>query len=485
MTVEWSADSWDGRGAIASLGAMPPIGDGLGAAVAPRALKFRPAVLGQPGEGGPLGSNANIYNRATPQADHREALSERQPPVFSVRRAYLWSLAEEGYQWQASRQRRCRKVRIQSNVPVAAYTSDGGDRRACFRGLETCGNATACPLCAARVRSARATELGEQLTAWADHHGGIRSVSLVTLTVAHARADSLGELMRGLARAWNRFSTKVRRRHKGGREGSLAERFGLVHTVRSTEVTHGANGWHPHLHFAWLWESPKDPAELLELKKLLAPIWADCVAATMGEQHRPAFKWGVDFVAPAGATQLEKVAEYLLKLGLEIADPLTKKGRRAEGDETGSSSPFELLERAGKGDGSAGALWVRYRVAMKGRRVFEYSHGASKALRKLAEHGREKSDEELAEDSDRGTVEFELSGDFWRELVSRRGARAQFLRAAELGGADGALAWAARTGIWPPKRHALEQALEVPLELIVTGIQEGTWTGGTTEGREG
>ena len=86
-------------------------------------------------------------------------------------RVHLWEhLAPDEHRVQ-----RCGRVLL-SGPPVAALAADGA---AHFRGLETCGSVTACPVCAANVRQTRAEEIDAAL---GRHLAGGGGAVFLTLT---------------------------------------------------------------------------------------------------------------------------------------------------------------------------------------------------------------------------------------------------------------------------------------------------------------
>jgi hypothetical protein len=103
------------------------------------------------------------------------------------------------------------------------------------RGVLACGRQWGCPVCAARRARKRADEIKRLLFGCGD-----RTVQMLTLTVTHRRGQALRDLCSVLLRALNRLRTRRRVRELFARH--------VEATVRALEVTHGRNGWHPHLH---------------------------------------------------------------------------------------------------------------------------------------------------------------------------------------------------------------------------------------------
>ena len=111
-------------------------------------------------------------------------------------------------------------------------------RGATYSGLVTCGSVWDCPVCAAKISEKRRQELELIVTA---HLATGGAVYMAALTVPHARLHSAEELRQLVADCW--------RKTQAGEPWMREKmRAGLIGTVRACEVTHGENGWHPHLH---------------------------------------------------------------------------------------------------------------------------------------------------------------------------------------------------------------------------------------------
>ncbi len=135
-------------------------------------------------------------------------------------------------------------------------------RAAHLGGLQTCGSPWSCPVCSAKIGERRAEELGGGVKAWAGR------LLMVSLTLRHSSDDVLAELLDALMKA-----------SYGMRNGRWWMRFqqtyGLVGTVRALEVTHGGQGWHPHLHVLFFVAADVDVAQF---EAELRGRWLDVVA---------------------------------------------------------------------------------------------------------------------------------------------------------------------------------------------------------------
>jgi hypothetical protein len=146
-------------------------------------------------------------------------------------------------------------------------------------------------------------------------------------------------------------------------------------TIRAVEVTHGSNGWHPHLHILILTDE-WTLADTLALELAYeAAIEKEANAAgvsfaRVAPKRNVAMRW-----SSARATDKEMTrCEYMAKLGWELSG-------------AGKGDPqFALAERATREERAA-CLWREYVASMKGVRAIECDERAAEmatmhALRK-------------------------------------------------------------------------------------------------------
>ncbi len=208
---------------------------------------------------------------------------------------------------------------------------------------------------------------------------------MLTLTVRHAAGFELRKMRKGMSAAWRSLWQ--------GRAGAARKRrWGIAHFVRSLEVTHGANGWHPHYHVALFQTREHTDGDVTELRE----AWAAAVDKKLGAQYAPSWERGVD-VRPLNQ------ADYLTKLGLEVASITTKEPRQP-----GSRSAWQIAQAAARGEADAVELWQEYTEAMRGARQLFWSQHARRAL----DLGAERTDTELAPDGV-GYVIAEWDGREW------------------------------------------------------------------------
>jgi len=220
---------------------------------------------------------------------------------------------------------------------------------------------------------------------------GDGSLSLMTLTVRHALGEDLREVRRTLTDAWRRLFQ--------GRAGQQLRRaLGIKHHVRALEVTHGQNGWHPHLHVVVFHDKCPEPGSLRALQER----WMH-VVSLVAPSATPDLEHGAD-MRPSHRT------DYVAKLGLEVASILTKTGKR------GSRTPWQIAQEAGRGDVVARRLWVDYTEAMHGARQLTWSRHARRALGLCARD----RDGEAAEEPP-SMLLVDVPGEVWDPCVKLRG----------------------------------------------------------------
>lgn len=324
--------------------------------------------------------------------DHRTSRAERWALKSVVNRLLPSSRTAKCMRWRAPNQ----------DVAVHKSRTNG---RAFYGGLQVCASVWACPVCASKISERRRVELVGAIEA-AKRLG--LQVYLLTLTVPHGLGDDVREVLDGVLLAWRKTTTS-----RAGQ--ALRKACGIRGTIRALEVTHGANGFHPHLHVLLFLDAPVSPADV---QARFTPLWQTaCVKAGL---PMPSSRHGC--VVHDGAN----AAAYATKWGLESE---MVKGHIKSG-KAGGLTPFDFLrEVLGRAPGAkrSAALFRVYAEAFKGRRQLYWSNG----LRKLLELGKEASDEEVAaSQEDSADVLAEVTEDQWRGIMAAK-AEADVLTFAE------------------------------------------------------
>lgn len=377
------------------------------------------------------------------QAEKHRA--ERKGRLFD-----LSSVKEKAPSFRSHRMAYCGSSITDTRLPVVFrenFDSAG------ITNLQSCGS-YACPVCAPKVGQRRFEEVTEVLKT-ARENG--YAVSMVTLTMRHKSFHKLSDLWDALSCGWRAFTTSkewtgesedyyneakisfelrgnasdgykrrkakykeffpdkefpenMKRAPRGWSKSKtfrdrligLKEELGVIGTIRSTEVTVGKNGWHPHVHALVIHEAGKNEAESL--------IRAQKIGSFIHDRWSKGLEsFGFESLAESGGLDVsvmsssdEDIAGYATKIartsgldkatekmGFESTRGDLKKGR------FGSLTPLELLANAVEGEADSIAMWQEFATTSQGRRWVVISPD----LRKLAKLGQEKTDEEIAEET--------------------------------------------------------------------------------------
>ncbi|QDE27265.1 protein rep [Paremcibacter congregatus] len=250
---------------------------------------------------------------------------------------------------------KCGRHRIGAIVTISASSTG-----AMFNGVETCGSIWHCPVCAEKISNKRRLEVAAAIDGTKERRGG---VYMLTLTMKHAPFDKCAALKDAVAMAWRKLqNTRAWRSIKEDRQ--------IFGTIRALEITHGANGWHPHLHILLLTENELSEHEQEETRLEIFEQWDKKIYALTGQYcHADA----CDLRPTNSSEYLTKGADRKagkMKWGAdrEISKANIKQGK-------GGKTPFELLEAAYYGNRQAAAMFAEYAAAFKGARHITWTHG--------------------------------------------------------------------------------------------------------------
>jgi hypothetical protein len=257
-----------------------------------------------------------------------------------------------------SNRAKCGRRRYRPDVEVRAR----GDRSFVV-GVVRCGSVWCCPTCASFISAVRAAQLravvGAHRVARANEQAPGETVYMLTFTLRHSCGMALGPLLKSLQHAWQETQ-------RGAPWKRLKRAMGFVGSVSAREVTHGENGWHPHIHVLLALKKPLDDARRLELEQLLYERW--CAALDRVAE----LKMGKPSRANGVRLDVSHSDDYLQKLGL--AGEMTRLiDKRAKG---GNRTPFEIMADYADAPTEADAALIRehYR-ATKGKRLLTWSRG--------------------------------------------------------------------------------------------------------------
>lgn len=291
-------------------------------------------------------------------------------------------------------------------------------------GLVVCGSVWCCPVCAMKIKAARAEEIKQAMSIC--RQWGNDAALMCTLTTSHHEGDSLREMREGFQRAWNAFMGKVpsvvkdlnKKRRKLGLE-KINWKEELLGYVSGAEVTTGINGWHYHRHVIFAFKESQTSEQTATLRGWLKDHWREQVIEHMGAEHAPTLERGLDL----RPLRLEK---YIAKLGLELSDVGNKKVK------SGSRSVWALAESATTGHGPDFDRFAEYCREMSGAKCVQFSSNLLRTLRRFGFRP-EASDGELADESKGAELIYELTPDEWRALRETPGALYAFLVNADEG----------------------------------------------------
>jgi len=271
---------------------------------------------------------------------------------------------------------------------------------ATYTGVVLCGSVWACPACSYTICRKRAEELRAVLS----RHGAIGGGDcMLTLTTPHDLGDALKPMRQHSARGW-RFVCS------GNPWKRLKARLGIIGFVRGAEVTHGPNGWHPHLHIVVLTRRPLSRDHQRQLEEYAWRRWSKAITKPHKETGK-VYRIPLEGIG-AKVTQLGR-EDYIAKLGLgdEIASAATK-GARA-----GHRTAFQVLYDIWRANGANQRdveLWYEYITEMQGCKALTWSAGIR---RRYAIP--DQTDLELVEaDKPEGATVYAFTNQQWADVVA-------------------------------------------------------------------
>lgn len=345
-----------------------------------------------------------------------------KPPRRTSWRTRRYTLRRTSARVVGGRQARCGVAPILSQVDIAERHG-----RNIFRGLETCGSVWTCPVCAVKVTEARREELKTLLDR---HLGAGGRAAMFTFTVPHHAFSRLDELLHIVRNTW--------RKVKQGRAWKQAcERFGWFGDVRALEVTHGENGWHPHLHVLVCFCPWADEADIDGLAVWMFTRWQRFVEkAGLGLCSRSAFS--VERV-----TDGDSAGAYVQKWGAaeELTRAHTKKAKAGR-------TPWQILDDlATFGRECDYRLFKQYAEAFRCSRQLTWSRNFRKSyLPKVEITDEELAAEEITPETLLNECVVGITREVWA-VIARRALQGPLLDAADSEGLLGVIQFLRAAGI--------------------------------------
>lgn len=321
----------------------------------------------EPGGGAALGNTEVIHKHAgtAGQTDYQQL-------IWSLQRT-LWKITDNPrfagcHRWLAP-------------GAGAALVVWQGNGRARWGALQDSHSPWCSPVSAAKIARLRAEETRRGVQEWLDQDKG-HSALFLTCTLRHNVSQSLDLLWSAISSCWSAVIDTPSWRG-GGRSGA-GERatYGVRHYIKATEVTHGKNGWHVHLHVVLLTDRKLSVEESKNLKSRILGRWTK--RALRRGLDAPSEDRGIDLKQAETGDDARKIAGYVSKgsiagLGNEMAGGVTKRAYGEKG-----RTPFQILADIGSPGKKATSkdltLWQEWEESSHGRRQITWSHGAKKEL---------------------------------------------------------------------------------------------------------
>ena len=298
-------------------------------------------------------------------------------------------------------------------------------------GVETCGSIWACPVCAARISEQRRLEVRAAIS---QHYSQGGAVYMVAFTSRHFITDDCKALRLRVSGAFSKLIA-------GKLWGRIKARFGLSGYIRALEVTHGKNGWHPHLHVLFFVDQLLTDGAIADLEQVLFDRWSGIIwreSETLC--NRDIFH--LELCATPDAA-----GEYVAKWGAD--SEMTKLHMK---DAKGGCSPWQLLKLAERGGVRSRGLFRQFFAGFKGARQLTWSKGL-----KVRFGIDDLSDDDLSDDDDAdSSCVAVLSKDNYR-TIQKQGLIPQILECAETGGARAVYSFLAKMGFLDSTLKALEK----------------------------
>jgi hypothetical protein len=262
---------------------------------------------------------------------------------------------------------------VQGEVVMIYRAPDGSKAR--FGGVMTCGSGWTCPVCAVKIGEVKREELS---AANVQHVQAGGRVDLTTTTFPHELNEyTLEETMERFDKARQKFKNCAPYKAVYDKKKS---KTGCIGCVTSLEITHGVNGWHPHLHMLSFTDRSINQGEIEKLKKAWVGI---LLKYGLGDNTKINDMMERALDVRGG----EDAANYIAKYGREekwgITSELTRShSKKGIGD---GCTPFGLLALAElpqnptdeerEESEKAAELFKEFADAFLGKRLINWSPG--------------------------------------------------------------------------------------------------------------
>ena len=361
------------------------------------------------------GGFASLGNSAKSIRDQNRETSifEQQRTMRFALQRHAGSLLYEPGSGKRQKFRVCHCCRsVQGEVVIIYRATTGANAR--YAGVMTCGSGWTCPVCSVKIGEVRREELSYANVTHVQNGG---RVDLTTMTFPHELDEmTLEETMSRFAKARQKFKNSAPYKAVYDKKKS---KLGCIGTVTSMEITHGKNGWHPHLHMLSFTDRSISTEEIQLLKKTWVNALLKC---GLGDRSKITDMMEYALDVRGG----EDAANYIAKYGREekwgITSELTRShAKKGIGD---SVTPFGLLALSDAGDEVAGELFVEFANTFIGKRLITFSPGLRAKFGLSVDR---ECDEDVAAQPDAANdFVAMLNPDQWR-VVLKKDARASLL----------------------------------------------------------
>ncbi len=314
-----------------------------------------------------------------------------------------------------------------------------------FRGVQVCGNAWYCPVCAVRLAAIRRSQLESAIDS-AKEAGYVPF--FVTYTLSHGPADSLQDTLNSILAAY-RFT-------RSGRKWQyIKTEYDVLGSIRATEVTHGENGFHPHFH-ELLFVKAKGTGVISQgyeytanaIERHIYDLWTGALAKqnkTVTRDHGIKVKFGTRYIADYIA-KFDRLPTKTGAIAYEVANSTTKKGRGE------NKTMFEVLHAYGLGEDTDRnkAIFREYMTATHGKSVLQFTRG----LKEKLGIGVQDDESELLDAQPGDTLLCELTAGEWR-IIKKYNVQAAILSCADAG--DRAGIYAILDILWERELKAIDK----------------------------
>ena len=299
---------------------------------------------------------------------------------------------------------KCHHTTVGSKVDIYKTVEHG---KAHYKGLAVCGDVWNCPVCSAKIQEKRRQEVAMAMD-WA-YTNGFKCV-MVTLTLPHTKFDKLEGLFESQ-------KNSLRYLRSGKAWSKYKEKIGFQGLIRSLELTHGDNGWHPHTHELWIINKDADASALRE--KVVDRWYKACLKNGVEITKPEAFKeHSVDIVDNASNS------DYLAKMDDEKHWGIDRE--LVKGNSKKGMHPFLILRRIFQGETNLIPLFLEYSKAVKGKKQLWWSAGL-----KAKTGVEDKTDKELSQEVKEESIYLaSLSLDQW-QIIVRNNLQSELLDVAE------------------------------------------------------